>query len=98
MMSTYAPNLEEVVSQALKLAPQEQAQLVSRIVAAMSRELASPAANRPPEHWGRALNQLLDTLDTSDWEAMDIDDSVEWLRQLRQEEQRQRLGDWGSDE
>ncbi len=81
-MSTYAPNLEEVVSQALKLPPEDQAQLVTRIANAMSRGLTVPRAHESvTEHWGQALNQLLDTLDTSDWEALEMDDPVEWVRQ-----------------
>ncbi|MBL1137793.1 MAG: hypothetical protein HND46_20975 [Chloroflexi bacterium] len=81
-MSTYAPNLEEVVSQALKLTPEDQAQLVTRIVNAMSRGLTvTPTHESVSEHWGQALNQLLDTLDTSDWEALEMDDPVEWVRQ-----------------
>ena len=28
------------------------------------------------EHWGRKLNALLDTLDMSEWEAIEIGDPV----------------------
>jgi hypothetical protein len=54
----------------------------------------------PPveEHWGKALNRLMDSLDMSDWEAMDIDDPVEWIKQQRAQEIKRRLGDWGEGE
>jgi hypothetical protein len=39
----------------------------------------------PAEHWGKALIQLLDKLDLSDWEALRIDDAIEWVKALRRE-------------
>jgi hypothetical protein len=39
----------------------------------------------PDEHWGKALIRLLDTLDMSDWEALKIDDPVEWVKTIRRE-------------
>ena len=57
------------------------------------------ADEQPPvEHWGKALNRLIDSLDMSGWEALEIDDAVEWVRKQRDDERKQRLGDWGKTE
>lgn len=37
MMSTYTPELEELVNRALRMPPEDQARLVTRIVTAMSQ-------------------------------------------------------------
>ena len=44
-----------------------------------------PVIKTPAIHWGQALIRLLDTLDLSDWEALKIDDPVEWVKTLRRE-------------
>ena len=46
---------------------------------------ARPVTKTPTEHWGRALIRLLDTLNLSDWQALKIDDPVEWVKTLRRE-------------
>lgn len=99
-MSVSAPNLDELVSQALRLSPKERIQLIERVASSVEREMETPLsqAQAPTEHWGQALNRLLDTLDMSDWEALDIDDPVEWVKQQRRDEQKRRLGDWGIEE
>jgi hypothetical protein len=48
-------------------------------------EDGTPVIKTPAEHWGKALIQLLDKLDLSDWEALRIDDPVEWVKTLRRE-------------
>jgi hypothetical protein len=42
-----------------------------------------PGIKTSDEHWGKALIRLLDTLDMSDWEALKIDDPVEWVKTIR---------------
>jgi hypothetical protein len=41
-MSNHAPSLEEVVSQALRLDPTDQARLVARVATAIGHELEAP--------------------------------------------------------
>lgn len=43
------------------------------------------------EHWGQSLNRLLDELGPIDMKYPEIEDPVEWLAQLRADEQKQRL-------
>jgi hypothetical protein len=46
-----------------------------------------PVMKIPAEHWGQALTRLLDTLDLNDWEALKIDDPIEWVKTLRREDE-----------
>jgi hypothetical protein len=73
----------------LKLPPGERLQLVERVVASVKRDIAGGmSATQPPDvHWGQALNRLLDALDLSDWEALEIDDPVEWVKTLRRQDE-----------
>ncbi len=91
--------LDEAFALALKLSPKDRIQLIERLASSVEREIEVDEPHKeqapPEEHWGKALNQLLDTLDMSDWQAMQIDDPVEWLEQQREAERKQRLGDWG---
>ena len=38
------------------------------------------------KHWGQELLKLLDSLDMRDWEALGIDDPVEWVKAVRQQD------------
>jgi hypothetical protein len=74
---------------ALQLGPGDRLRLVERVVASVERDIAGgvPATHTPAEHWGQALNRLLDALDLSDWEALEIDDPVEWVKALRRKDE-----------
>jgi hypothetical protein len=81
--------LEEALTLALKLPPGERLRLVERVVASVERDIAgnTSVAQTPDAHWGQALNRLLDALDLSDWEALEIDDPVEWVKRLRRQDE-----------
>jgi hypothetical protein len=98
-MNTTTP-LEETLALALKLAPKERLQLIERVASSVEREIeaASSAEKQPEEHWGRNLLRLLDELGPIEMSYPEIEDSVEWVRTIRRDEQAQRLGDWGEDE
>jgi hypothetical protein len=86
-----APQLKEALALALKLPPGERLRLVERVVASVEREIAGgiPVTQTPDAHWGQALNRLLAALDLRDWETVEIDDPVEWVKRLhRQDESR----------
>src|SRR5262249_15836686 len=53
---------------------------------------------QPQEHWGKALNRLLDEIGPIEMKYPEIEDPVEWVKHLRAEERRHRLGDWGEEE
>jgi hypothetical protein len=82
--------LEEALALVLQLTPGERLKLVERVVASVEREMVgsgSAASQDTDNHWGQALNRLLDTLDTGDWEALDIDDPVAWVKSQRREDE-----------
>jgi hypothetical protein len=53
----------------------------------VEREIASvvPVTQTAAEHWGQAVIGLLGALDLSDWEALKVEDPVEWVKTLRRE-------------
>ena len=81
--------LETALALALQLGPSERLRLVERVVASVERDIAGGVSvtYTPAEHWGQALNRLLDALDLSDWEALEIDDPVEWVKALRRKDE-----------
>ena len=81
--------LETVLDLALQLGPSERLRLVERVVASVERDIAGgvPVTHTPAEHWGQALNRLLDALDLNDWETLEIDDPVEWVKALRRKDE-----------
>lgn len=66
---------DEALALALTLPSPKRLQLIEQVVASVARDLeAAPPAG---QHWGQALNALLDSLDTSDWEALnEIDEAA----------------------
>jgi hypothetical protein len=94
------PPLEEALALALKLAPKERLQLIERVASSVEREIvATPSGDDQPEqHWGRNLLRLLDDLGSIEMRYPEIEDPVEWVRQIRRDEREQRLGDIGEDE
>ena len=86
----------EIMKQAQVLSQQERKELVKLLVDFLDEERSTPG--EPNEHWGQTLNRLLDSLDMSDWENLDVEDSVEWVKKQREAEQKHRLDDWGSAE
>jgi hypothetical protein len=38
------------------------------------------------KHWGQELLKLLDALDMSDWTALGIEDSIEWMKAVCQKD------------
>ncbi len=86
--------LEQVKQLASGLSPQEKAQLVAWLGATLEREMTT-AEQTPAEAgqtWGQQVAAILGTLDTSEWESMDIPDSVEWVKQQRRHQQARRKG------
>jgi hypothetical protein len=89
--------LDEAREIVMRLPVEDQLQLIEEMASALGRDVKALQPSKPAliEHWGKALNQFVDSLDMRDWEALDIDDPVEWLAQQREAERKQRLGDWG---
>ena len=91
-----AINLQSVIEQGLQLSPRERLQLVERMIASVENILP-PEETVPTEHWGKALNRLLDELGPVEFVHPEIEDPVEWVKQQRSERRQRRLGDWAAD-
>ena len=81
--------LDDTLALALKLSPKERIQLIERVASSVEREIepAPVHIEQPEEPWGQSLVNLIKSLDLSEWEAMDIDDPVEWVKELRQKQE-----------
>ena len=49
---------------------------------------------RPDPKTGAEIVALLDRLDLSEWEALDIPDVVEWVKEQRRQETQRRISQW----
>ncbi len=79
-------SLEQAIDIALKLSPQEQAQLLEQIASHLANQvLQQTALSNEESHWGKKVWAVLEQLDTSDW--VDIDDPVEWVKEQRRQSQ-----------
>ncbi len=85
----------EILEQAKQLSPQQRHELVEQLQA---MEILIPEAQTFQEHWGKNLLKLLDELEPIELIYPEIEDPVEWVKKIREEEQRKRLGDWGEEE
>ena len=83
----------EVLKQANALTPSERKELVIRLVETL--DVAQPQESEQPAHWGEALVKLVRSMDMSDWESLEIDDPVEWVKQLRREDEDRLKSYWG---
>jgi hypothetical protein len=91
--------LDEALALALKLSPRERIQLIERVASSVERELEPVLSDKPSdEHWGRNLLRLLDELGPIEMKYPEIEDPVEWVKQIRSDERKQRRGDWGEEE
>jgi hypothetical protein len=99
-MTESTVSLDEALALALKLAPKERLQLIERVASSIERDLESTTLDKPqPEgHWGQNLLRLLDELGPIELIHPEIEDPVEWVKQIRREQDRKRLGDWGEQE
>lgn len=78
--------LEEALFLALKLAPKERLQLIEQVALSVEQETEVP--NQTGEHWGRALNHLLDEIGPIEMKYPEIEDPVEWVKHHRAEGRR----------
>jgi len=76
--------IDEALALALRLSPKERVQLIERVASSLEDALDTTSENQ--EHWGRKLSALLDEMDTTDWDALDIDDPVAWVKAQREQD------------
>jgi len=87
----------EIMEQAKTLSVQERKELVKRLVDTLDLP-PEQKPDEPEEHWGKSLNRLLDAIGPIEMLYPEIEDPVEWVKHLRAEQRRRRLGDWGEED
>jgi hypothetical protein len=87
--------VSEILEQAKALSPAERKELTKRLID-MIDILPALHQDEPEEHWGKSLNKLMDEIGPIEMMYPEIEDPVEWVKHLRSEQRKQRLGDWGS--
>ncbi len=80
-------SLEQAIDIALKLSPQEQAQLLEQLASHLANQVLQKV-NIPEEdsHWGQKVWSILEQLDTTDWQ--DVGDPVAWVKEQRRQSQK----------
>src|SRR5215468_8569920 len=99
-MAEKTVQFEEALALALKLAPRERLQLIERVASSVEHDIEAAALDKPqPEgHWGQNLLRLLDEVGPIELIYPEIEDPVEWVKQIRRDQDQKRLGDWGEEE
>lgn len=87
----------EILEQVKTLSRQERKELAKLLIDMMDMPDTVPT-DEPKEHWGKSLNKLLDEVGPIEFKYPEIEDPVEWVKQLRKEQHQKRLGDWGEEE
>jgi hypothetical protein len=98
-MAEQAPQWEHTLALALRLSIKERLQLVERLVASVGTELPATVSNDQDAvvsvHWGKELLRVLDEVGPIELDHPEIEDPVEWVKQIRKDQER---SIWGEDE
>jgi len=92
-----AMTISAILEQVKTLSPQERKELAKLLIDMIDVPQPVEAAEST-EHWGKSLNRLMDEIGPIEMKYPEIEDPVEWVKHLRAEQRRRRLGDWGEDE
>lgn len=87
--------VKEVFEQAKALSPEERRELLKMLVDTFTTE-QQPEQTRKT---GAEIVAMIEALEAPiEMKYPEIEDPVAWVRHLRAEERRRRLGDWGDEE
>jgi hypothetical protein len=89
--------IQEILEQAKALSPQERKELAKMLIDLMDAPQPTEAIESG-EHWGQSLNRLMDEIGPIEMKYPGIEDPIEWVKHLRAEQRRRRLGDQDNDE
>jgi hypothetical protein len=99
MVTSTTAGYEDALALALKLSPQERLKLAAQVVSSVENELSAVQVEPAAEGaWGAGVIALLEQLDLTDWEHLDIADVGEWVRGRRREESERHAHTWIDDE
>ena len=85
--------ITEILEQARKLTQAERDQLLEELRVMQETSQLKGETEEQEEHWGKSLNALLDEVGPIEMKYPEIEDPVEWVKHLRSEMRRRRLGD-----
>lgn len=89
--------LNRILDEAKTLSQPELKELAKLLIDMLA--VAPPVEEaEPEEHWGKNLLRLLDEIGPIELIYPEIEDPVEWVKQIRKDQQQRRLGDWGHNE
>ena len=89
--------ISAILEQVKALSPHERKELAKLLIDMLDAPQQIEAAESE-EHWGKALNRLMDEIGPIEMKYPEIEDPVEWVKHLRAEQRRRRLGDGENDE
>ncbi len=93
--------LTDILEQAKTLSVYERRELAKLLIDSLveGEDVGIPSSETMPSeaHWGQSLNRLMDEIGPIEMKYPEIEDPVEWVKRLRADERRRRLGEWGDD-
>jgi len=91
--------VSEILEQARALSAEERKELAKLLIDLMDEPTTKPTDQlaESEEHWGKNLNRLMDEIGPIELLYPEIEDPVEWVKHLRAEMRRKRLGNWGEE-
>lgn len=89
--------INDVWQQAQELTPEDRRKLAKRLIESLQlAEESKPDLEQEP--LGQRVIALLNDMDLTDWESMEIDDVSEWVRQIRQQQTDRLASHWSDEE
>ncbi len=91
--------VHDLLDQAKALSPAERKELTKLLIDTLDAPAEIPSSEQVEStgHWGQNLLRLLDEIGPIDLIYPEIEDPVEWVKQIRRDQQQKRLGDLGED-
>jgi hypothetical protein len=83
--------IDELYAQVNALPPDQRATLIARLL----HDATPDHASDNQLSWGQNLVRLIESMPPIEMTHPEIEDPVEWVKQIREDERRRRLGDWG---
>ncbi|MEQ8676079.1 MAG: hypothetical protein RLP44_31835 [Aggregatilineales bacterium] len=77
--------VSEILEQAKALSPQERKELAQLLIDMIDVPTQEKTVE-PEEHWGKALNRLMDDIGPIEMKYPEIEDPVAWVKHLRAEQ------------
>ncbi|MCX6014047.1 MAG: hypothetical protein NT020_00415 [Chloroflexales bacterium] len=83
--------IDELYAQVNALPPDQRATLIARLL----HDATPDHASDNQLSWGQNIVRLIESMPPIEMTHPEIEDPVEWVKQIREDKRRRRLGDWG---